>query len=102
MTRLIKTNGERHTNTTFFRKDNKIILSVHLVRNYIDGKFDIGSLTIRYNDNNIYCGECMWHNENDLLKAHDDMMDMFKKEFDFDELSHETTIHTRIIKKDVE
>ena len=98
MKNLKQTNGKTTETKVYFYKGKEIVLSIYLERHYIDEQFDFGTLTIRYDNNNINFGECVYHNEDALLKVHDRMMDMVKKEFDYDEIYTHNDVCTRIVK----
>ena len=98
----IKTSNETtQHNNVFFRKDGEIIVSLFLDRTFYydeetkQSTFKMGELTIRYDDHNIYFGECVYHDADELLKAHDNMFAMLRDVLDFDEYTSSVVVDTK-------
>lgn len=90
------TNGKWEHDIHHFYKDGKIVRSIYLDREFIDNEFHMGRITIQTNQV-ISIGECMWHDEDSLLKTFDGLLEMMMGT-DWDEISREQSTTIKIIK----
>ena len=85
MKQIKQTNGRNETTTAMFYKGNDMVAQIIMTRRFVDDKFDIGSLTINYHGNSIPIGECVYHEEDGLMKTYGSFLTMFENIIDFDE-----------------
>ena len=90
-------NTRKHTTTQLcFLKDNEILFSMYLEKQLVHDKFEMGKITLHTDGENIYIGECMWHDENSLDNTWDKLMGMYIELFDFDVITKNETISSEI------
>lgn len=83
-TEITKSNGTTESKNVFFHKGGNVVASIYLERHFINGCFDCGTITIRYNNENIYVGECVYHNEDKLSKTFKQLLNMLIDTIDYD------------------